>query len=126
MEELAAYLHDVMKAKGIKGVDIEARSGGKITNSYISDIMHGNTKNISVEKVNALAEGLGVDSFEVFQAASGNRVVQGKDSWPSYTLLLAMQSVIQNPDLTVILKTVLNWKPAKIKALRKQIEGAGK
>lgn len=122
MEELAAYLRDIMKAKGIKGIEIEARSGGKITNSYISDIINGNTKNISVEKVNALAEGLGVDSFEVFQAASGNRVIQGTDSWPSHTLLHTMQLVIANADLTAILKALVSMKPAKIKALRKQIE----
>lgn len=122
MEELAAYLRDTMKAKGIKGVDIEARSGGKITNSYISDIINGNTKNISVEKVNALAEGLGVDSVEVFQAASGKRIVESKDWWPSYALLHTMQIVVANPDLTAIVKALVTMKPAKIKALRKQIE----
>jgi hypothetical protein len=122
MKELAAYIRRVMKAKNLKAVEIEARSEGKITNSYISDILHGNTKTISVDKVNALAVGMGVDSVEVFQAASGNKIVEGKDPWPSHSLLYVMQSVVKNPDLTATLKALVTMKPAKVKALRKQIE----
>ena len=123
MKELRAYIREMMRVKNLRGIDVEARSRRKITDSYLSDILHGKTKNISVEKVNALAEGLGVDSWEVFQAASGHKTVHDADAlWPSYTLVRTMETVMSNPDLTAVLKALVLMKPSKLKALRKQIE----
>lgn len=123
MKELVAYMREVMRVKNLRGIDIEAQSGGRITDSYLSDIINGKTKNISVEKVNALAKGMGVDSWDVFQAASGNKVIHAPDDpWSGYTLIRAMETVMGNPDLTAILQALILSKPSKIKALRKQIE----
>jgi len=74
MEKLRAYIRAVMKKKNIKGVHIQARSGNKIKDSTISDILSGKTKSISVAKLNALAKGLGVDGVELYRAASGEHV----------------------------------------------------
>jgi len=122
MEELRAYIREVMHRKNIKGIDIEARSGGQITNSYISDIINGKTKSISVEKVNALAKGMGVDSFEVFQAASGVAIIRKDDPWPSHALVTAIQRIVYTPELTQIVQKLLSLKPAKLKALLKRLE----
>jgi transcriptional regulator with XRE-family HTH domain len=122
MEELIAYIREVMHRKNIKGIDIEARSGGEITNSYVSDIINGKTKSISVEKLNALAKGLDVDSFELFQAASGTTITKKDDQWPSYTLLTAIQKIVYSPELTKLIQKLLTMKPAKLKALLKQLE----
>ena len=42
-----------------------------IGTSHIFDILSGKTKHISVDKLNALALGLGVDRVELFKIASG-------------------------------------------------------
>jgi len=122
MEELRVYIREVMHRKKLKGIDIEAQSGGQITDSYISDIINGKTKSISVEKINALAKGLGVDSFEVFQAASGISIIRKDDPWPSYALVTALQKIVSTPELTQIVQKLLSLKPAKLKALLKQLE----
>jgi transcriptional regulator with XRE-family HTH domain len=126
METLRAYIKEVMRQKDLKGIEIEARSGGKITNSYISDIINGKTKSISVDKVNALAEGLGVDSFEVFTAASGRNVHKEGEPWSGFALIRIMEKVMQSQDLAAIVKIVSELKTAKVKALRKQLEGVEK
>lgn len=75
MEKLREYLRSVVKVKGKKtGIpvaQIARQSGGRITDSYIFDIMSGKTKYISVEKLEALALGLGMDSLELFKITIG-------------------------------------------------------
>ena len=55
---------------------MQARAGGphKIAASYISRIINAKVTNLSVDKLMVLAEGLGVDPFELFAAASGRRL----------------------------------------------------
>lgn len=123
MEELSVYIRKIMKLKGLTGVAIEAKSRGGITDSYLSDIVNGKNQNISVAKVNALAEGMGVDSWEIFQAASGHKVLHEDDApWPNDTLIRTMEKVRSNPDLTAVLKAIVALKPTKLKALKKQLE----
>jgi hypothetical protein len=55
MDSLRAYVQEVMRQKNLKGIDVEANSGGTITNSYVSGIITGKNNKLSVEKVNALA-----------------------------------------------------------------------
>jgi transcriptional regulator with XRE-family HTH domain len=71
MEKLREYVRSVMAQKGLSVPDIAKQSGGTIKASYIFDILSGKTKYISVDKLNALALGLGVDSVELFKVASG-------------------------------------------------------
>jgi transcriptional regulator with XRE-family HTH domain len=73
MDKLRAYIREVMKQQGLSVAEIARRSGDKITDSYIFDILSGKTKSIGVEKINALAEGLGVESVELFKIASGHK-----------------------------------------------------
>jgi len=123
MSTLRDFLKEVMRQKKLKGIDIEARSEGRITNSYVSDLLKGKTTNLSVEKINALAQGLGVDHVEVFKAASGESTAyQYEEPWPSQYLVETMQMIMSSPDLTAIVKSLTKLKPAKLKALRKQLE----
>jgi transcriptional regulator with XRE-family HTH domain len=71
MDKLREFLRAVIAQKGISVPEIQKRSGNKIKQSYIFDILSGKTKHISVDKLNALALGLGVDSVELFKVASG-------------------------------------------------------
>ena len=123
---LSEYVAQIMKEKRLTAVDIQNRSQHKIADSHISNILKGKTKNLSIEKVNALAKGLGVDSIEIFKVASGSELVESKESWPGHILLRVMEKIIASPDLTAIVKVIADLKPAKIKALRKQLEGVDK
>jgi len=60
LKALRDYIEKVLAQKNLSRLQVEKRSKGKITDSYIKDILDGKTKSISVEKLNALAQGLGV------------------------------------------------------------------
>jgi transcriptional regulator with XRE-family HTH domain len=104
MEKLREYLRSVVKVKGKKtGIpvaQIARQSGGRITDSYIFDIMSGKTKYISVEKLDALALGLGMDSVELFKITIGYKPL------PDTT-----------QDLTAILKILTDMTPKERSAL---------
>ncbi|HYP26014.1 MAG TPA: helix-turn-helix transcriptional regulator [Blastocatellia bacterium] len=123
MEELIKLIQQVMREKGLSVLQIQKRSGDKIKDSFISDILKGKTKTLSVEKVHALAEGLGVDSIDVFKAASGNAVkFVNTEPWPPRMLLKTMEQVVDNPQLTKIMLSLSKMKPSKIKAILKIVE----
>lgn len=123
MEELIKLIRLIMREKGLSVLQIQKRSGGKIKDSFISDILSGKTKTLSVEKVHALAEGLGVDSIEVFKAASGEGVsFINTEPWPPKKLLKTMEQVVDNPQLTKIMQSLPKMKPARINAILKIVE----
>src|SRR2546423_13299663 len=112
MEELRGYIRAVMKRKNLKGIHVQAQSGGKIKDSTLSDILAGKTKTIGLETIKALAQGLGVDSVEVFRAAAGEKVDYSlNDPWPSRVLIETMQKIMDNADLTAIVKALVDLKP---------------
>ena len=123
MEELIKLIQQVMKEKGLSVLQIQKRSGDKIKDSFIFDILKGKTKTLSVEKVHALAEGLGVDSIDVFKAASGKAVkFINTEPWPPKMVLKTMEQVVDSPQLTKIMLSLSKMKPAKIKAILKIVE----
>lgn len=71
MEQLATFVKKVRKEKGLSTTDVEVRSGKSITDGYISQIENLYIKNVSPEKLSALAKGLGVSEEEVFAIARG-------------------------------------------------------
>ncbi|HKQ06154.1 MAG TPA: helix-turn-helix transcriptional regulator [Blastocatellia bacterium] len=126
MEKLRTYIRAVMKEKNLKGIHIQARSGNKIKDSTISDILSGKVKSISVDKLNALAKGLGVDGVELYKAASGEETdFRNTEPWPARVLVEAVDKIVSSPDLTEIVQALLKAKPAKIKAVKKVLQ-AGK
>lgn len=94
MEKLREYLRKVVKEQGTPVAQIARQSEGSITDSYIFDIMSGKTKHISVDKLEALAKGLGMDSVELFKLTIG------------YT-----PSPDTTQDLTAILKILTEMTP---------------
>jgi len=123
MEELITLINRVMQQKGLSVLQIQKRSGGKIKDSFIFDILKGKTKTLSVEKVHALAEGLGVSALDVFKAASGEGVkFEYSEAWTPKALLRTMEAIADDPDLTQIVKSLTKAKLARIKAVRKALE----
>lgn len=126
METLAEYVTRVMKDKKLRAKDVQRRSGDKIDDAYVIKIMKGITTNPSITKTQALAAGLEVDEDEVFKVARGIPVNEssrrGGDPWPSRLLIQAMERITANPELTRAVKTLLAMKPARLKALLKQLD----
>lgn len=60
-----------MQAKGLSLRDIEARSGGRITNSYVGKLLLGTARNPTRDKLAALATGLGVPLKEILKSVGG-------------------------------------------------------
>jgi predicted transcriptional regulator len=100
MEKLRAYLRKVVKEDGTPVAHIARQSGGTITDSYIFDIMSGKTKHISVDKLEALALGLQIDSVELYKIVAG------------YT-----PADDTSQDLTQILRILLDMNPKELKRL---------
>ena len=69
-QQLGEYVKWVMKLKGLTQKDVQRLSGGKITDGYVASITTGRAGNLSVEKLKALADGLGVDLDDLFHVAS--------------------------------------------------------
>lgn len=114
-EKLADFVRRVMRQKQLKLRDVERRSGGEITNGYISGIINGRISNVSLSKLKALAKGLEVDVHELFSAAMD--APQPADPAPSYAqpdmqlLLGIMQEVAVNPEMLKFLHELVQMSP---------------
>ena len=71
-ESLADFIRKTMKDKGLTLREVEERSHGKIHNSYISKILGGVARNPTRDKLEAIAEGLGVPLKEVLRTVGGD------------------------------------------------------
>jgi len=123
MEKLRAYIREVMEKKGLSEWQIEKRAKGKIKDSYVKDILSSKTKSISVEKLNALAEGLGIEGIDLYRVASGEHLPYSQaDPWPSELLFKALDRILHDADFGSIVTALMKAKPSRLKSLRKQIE----
>ena len=111
-EGLARYVARVLKEKRLSLRDVQVMSGGKITDAYVGSIINGRARNLSVEKLQALARGLGVDEDEIFRVARGaddSGPVDNRtgDPWHSVMFLRLMERVLSDPDVKEILDVVV-------------------
>ena len=111
---LGEYVKRVMKLKGLTQKDVQRMSGRRITDGYVASITTGRATNLSVDKLIALADGLGVDSDELFHVACGQplddhgRRRGGPDS---LMILETVQKVVMSPAITQILHEVVRLSP---------------
>lgn len=70
-ENLSDYVRRIRAEKGLSTVDVETQSGSRISDSYVTRIENGYVKNVSPEKLQALAKGLGISEEEIFAVALG-------------------------------------------------------
>lgn len=68
---LSRYVERVMREKHLSRRDVRLRSGGDITDSYVSGIISGSAQNLSIGKLKALARGLRVQELELVRVAFG-------------------------------------------------------
>ena len=111
-DALARYVARVLKEKHLTLRDVQVMSGWKITDAYIGSIVNGRAKNPSVEKLQALARGLGVDENEIFRVARGiaaeAAIGNGEcDPWHSLMILRLMEQVVSQPGVKEILAEIV-------------------
>ena len=70
-EGLDKYVRRILKEKGFSFSDVQRRSGGGISDSYICSIVNGKVGELTVGKLSALAHGLGVPEEEIICVALG-------------------------------------------------------
>jgi len=114
---LSHYVDRVMKEKHLSRRDVKLRSGGEITDSYVSGIISGSSKNLSVDKLKALARGLRVREIELIRVAFGlsDEGVPQQVADQSHNLLLldiTKKTVISN-DIAEIVQEVIRLSPAE-------------
>ncbi|MFP5265571.1 MAG: helix-turn-helix domain-containing protein [Blastocatellia bacterium] len=64
-ESLSEYINRTIRQKGCSLREVSDRSDGKIDASYVSRIASGKVVNVTTDKLQALARGLGVDVMEL-------------------------------------------------------------
>ena len=109
-ETLGQYVARVVKERGLKHHEVREMSGGKITDGYVRGIMTGKAKNPSVDKLKALARGLGVSEDEIFRVARGVTTegeAKTRDSQLNYQLIVnLMSNSLKNRTLAELLSEV--------------------
>lgn len=115
-EDLSLYIRDVMNAKGLTQKDVQKKSGGRITDGYVASILTGRATNPSVDKIKALADGLGVDVNELFHIAAGLPLkAAGENRRAGATAALrvleVLRKIVTSPDVLEILNEVVRMKP---------------
>ena len=117
---LAEYLNQIIEERGITPTEIERRSNGAITDSYISYIRSGKGKNVSSKKLIVLAQALNIDVDNLFRVNAG--LPPKQELWNPYSLIQVMEKALDNPELGRLFQVLSKQKPAKIKALLKSFE----
>lgn len=75
IETLPDYVRRIRIEKRLSTVDVEKQSGNRISDSYVTRIENGYVKNVSPEKLQALAKGLGVTEDEIFAVVRGKSLI---------------------------------------------------
>jgi len=112
--ELSEYVKQVMKLKGLTQKDVQRLSGGKITDGYVASISIGRARNLSVDKLKALADGLGIQHDELFHVAGG--VIEHVETTRDYTaeavtILQNITKAVASPEITQLLDRVARLSP---------------
>jgi transcriptional regulator with XRE-family HTH domain len=113
MDSLSSFVQRVIRQKNLSIRDIQTRAGGpdKIAASYISRIINAKVTNLSVDKLTVLAEGLGVDPFELFAAATGRKMREARGGMDALELIDTLQQAVGNPRSLEVVRRWLRLGP---------------
>jgi transcriptional regulator with XRE-family HTH domain len=103
-ETLSEYVARIIKQKGLTHAQVVKNSGNRIARGYISGIITGTAVNLSIEKLHALADGLGVPVGELLAVAYR---VDTSSKPDALVILDLMEKVVLSPLLLEILSEVV-------------------
>ena len=126
VEPLGEYLKRIMSEKRLTMIDVQERSDKKITDAYIANLMKGIASNPSVDKLKALAVGIGEPEENVFKIARGvpldGAEEQNGEPWSAGGIVKAMELIIASPERTQILRAMMQMPIRDLKAVLQFIE----
>jgi transcriptional regulator with XRE-family HTH domain len=106
-----------MKEKNLSRSDVKLRSGGEITDSYVSAIISGVATNLSVEKLKALARGLRISERKLVDVAFGYseelETDRAVDQSHNLLLLDIRKKIVISSDVAEIAQEVIKLSPAE-------------
>jgi transcriptional regulator with XRE-family HTH domain len=125
-KNLSNYIRRIMRLKGLTQKDIEHRSNGGITGGYVASLLAGRAKNLSVEKLKALARGLDVEPVELFRVAGGLSADSDDDPKGGYTpdplmILEIVQKAVASQEMMELLEEMVRLSPRQREVLLKAI-----
>ena len=130
METLGQYLKRIMSEKRLTMIDVQERSDRKITDAYIANIVKGIASNPSVDKLKALAVGLGEPEDTVFKVARGvpldGTPEQNNETWSAGGIIKAMEMVMSSPERSQILRAMMQMPIKDLKVVLQFIESMKK
>jgi transcriptional regulator with XRE-family HTH domain len=130
IETLSQYVKRILKEKQMTMKNVQERSQGGIADAYVGSIVNGVAKNPSVDKLKALAAGLGEPEDDVFKVARGlpldYEAEASRDPWPGTILAKAIGRIVSSPELTKILHALLQMSLKELQAMLKYIESMKK
>lgn len=105
LPRLSKFVRRVLKLKGLTQKDVQRISGGRITDGYIASINVGRATNLSVKKLMALADGLGVDVYTLFQVSCGvpDEALRKTFAEQALMVLETVQKAVSSPEVSEIL-----------------------
>ena len=124
--DLGRYVRRILQQKKLTLREVERKAGGEITNSYISKILNGTVSNLTVEKIAALAHGLGVDGREIFDIAYGESErlddkAQSSSPPDALTFLDLMHRIALSPELIEIIQELTDLYPEEYQIVLKYL-----
>ena len=126
--DLSEYVRQVMKLKGLTPKDVQRMSDGRITDGYVASITTGRAKNLSVDKLKALADGLGVDADALFHVACGlpeELEINSSRAPDPLMILETVQKGLMSPGVTGILQEVVRMSPVERRIFARSIKILG-
>jgi transcriptional regulator with XRE-family HTH domain len=122
---LGQYIQMLMDQKGLRAIDVERNCDKRITNSYISRIIKGEVTNPTVGTIDALAQGLDADPYELFAIAYGKSRRDSAEVAAASPLVLieALRILVMNPQLIDLLQIWVTLSSEQQATLLSSIKG---
>jgi transcriptional regulator with XRE-family HTH domain len=116
-ERLADYVRRVRNEKGFSLSKVEKNSGSEIDASYINRIENDLIRNVTPEKLSALAKGLEVSEDEIFAVARGKRLTDGEQLGLELEKLIKYyREVPRECQLDILASTEAIWRRRQIES----------
>ena len=107
-ENLSQLVARVVREKGLSLTEVVKAAEGEITKGYVSGIIKGNVRNISLDKLIALAKGIGEDARVLFDAYYGRPPAPRAElrevtEWSAADLADVVKRLVDSPRLRDII-----------------------
>jgi transcriptional regulator with XRE-family HTH domain len=120
METLSEYVQRIMNEKNLRPIDVSRKSNGGIGDSHVTNILRGTTSNVTIDRLRALAVGLGVDSIELFKIAVGLPA----NELNVQVVARVFEKVVSNAELSKLFLLLDRMNQRQVKALLSVAEKA--